>query len=329
MKKVTAYANANIAVVKYWGKSDGLLNIPAVSSLSMTLDGIGTTVSISPSPEKNHILLTSGQPAAKKAKDRLDSFLEQVRRHYAFEKWILVKTKSNVPYGAGLASSAAFFAALSVALDAYFERGLSLRELSKIARLGSGSAARSILPGFVALPGGEIDHDRAHAFCVPLNPKLQLSMIIAVLESKEKAISSRQAMNSTKASSPFFEAFVNSSENDFQGALSALNDGMFADLGAIMEHSTLKMHATMWGAKPGINYLSPQTLACMNFVQKLRADYGPIAYFTMDAGPNVKILCETQHSDLIAKALFELKLCEDIRVSKPGQGAYLLDEHLT
>lgn len=321
MKEAKAYANANIALVKYWGKSDRAFNIPAVSSLSMTLDGLGSTVSLTPSSEKSHYLEINGQPHNGAELIRVSDYLEKIRSLYSYSNFFCINSQSLVPIAAGLASSAAFFAALSRALDESLGLNLNDQDLSKIARLGSASAARSIFGGFVGLYGGQKSHDEAFAF--PIKHSLNMGMMVAVVSSAKKALSSTNAMNLTQSTSPFYQSFVDSHFKDFADAQRALVEN-FEQLGTIMEHSTLKMHASMWAAQPSINYLTPQTLALMNLIYTIRKEHGPIAYFTMDAGPNVKILYENNNVSLIKKIIAQSQLASELIISQPGPGAYVV-----
>jgi diphosphomevalonate decarboxylase len=328
MKPAAAYANANIALVKYWGKNDSDLNIPIVSSLSMTLDNFGTTVLIS-SANSTHELLIDGQLVFTGPFLRLVSYLEQIRQLFHYKKYLRIETKSTIPLASGLASSSSFYAALALALNEHLCLDLNQHELSKIARIGSGSAARSIFSGFAGLIGGpNIDHENAYAFPLETNKNLDLAMIIAIISKKEKIISSRDAMNITKKTSPYFASFVENHHDDFTKAMSALKYGAFEELGEVMEQSTLKMFATMWTAIPAINYWHQNTLALVNLVMDLRKDLGAIAYFTMDAGANVKILCQTKNLALVINQIKESLLVDDIRFSRPGRGAYLLKDQL-
>jgi diphosphomevalonate decarboxylase len=326
MKKAVAYANANIALVKYWGKTDHEFNIPAVSSLSMTLDGFGTTVTVS-SQDKEHALQIEST-IAPSATTRLTSYLELIRRLFPYHGFLHITSESNVPYESGLASSSAFFAAVAVAINQYLDLRLDSFELSKLARIGSGSAARSIFPGLVGLYGGlSKTHHDAHAFPVTRHPSLDLAIVLAVVNNSKKSIPSRDAMNLTKDSSPFFHAFIISHEDDFNGAQAALNDNNFEALGSIMEHSTLKMFATMWTAKPAVFYWHPNTLALIDLVYQLRRAHGPIAYFTMDAGPNVKILCRAINQSLIMNTVEQSGLTIGVKSFLPGQGAHLIESN--
>jgi diphosphomevalonate decarboxylase len=320
----SAYANANIALVKYWGKSDDDYNIPATPSLSMTLDRLGTRVSVHSSLHK-HILVRENKIIDDEALGRLNNFLEQVRADYPYEDYLHISTYSNIPYGAGLASSSAFFAGLAYALNDFLKLKLSTYELSLLARRGSASAARSICGGFVGLYGGFITHHESYAFSVKIKTSFKLALIIAVINDRPKAVSSREAMIHTKKTSPYFESWVKTAPSDFLTAQRALLDGSLEPLGLVMEHSTLKMHAAMWAAQPSINYLCPQSMQLINFIYDLRKTLGPIAFFTMDAGPNIKILCEAHNVASIMSLLKNSQLCSDLRLSYAGDGASLCD----
>jgi diphosphomevalonate decarboxylase len=329
MKRATAYANANIALVKYWGKSESVLNIPAVSSLSMTLSNLGTKVSLSHVKDSKHVCSIDGRLASFEEAARLTMYLELVRQHYPYKGFLQVASKSTVLFQAGLASSASFYAALAQALNDYLDLHLDHREISILARIGSGSAARSIFPGFVGLYGGQdINHNDAYAFSIETHPHLDLALVIAIINEKPKAISSREAMNLTKKTSPLFAAFVASHSQDFIDATRALKAGLFEQLGCIMEHSTLKMYATMWTARPAINYWHPTTLALFELVYQLRQSHGPKAFFTMDAGANVKILCPMDFIPTVLSTLTNANLTSKLYTSLPGEGVKRLDDHL-
>lgn len=323
----SAKANANIALIKYWGKACPKLNIPAVSSLSMTLDGLSTTVSIKKS-EKLTVAI-NGSLAPDPVKERVFRFLESAHKHYAFDNSFTINSKSSIPFAAGLASSAAFYAALACALNHHEGWNLSQKELSTLARLGSASAARSIYAGFSGLYGTKLrSHEQSFAFPIHAHPDLDLCMIVAIVDTEPKAISSRQAMVISQSTSPFFTPFVKHQEKDFSKALAAIRQGSFSELGAVMEHSTLKMFATMWTAQPAINYWQQQSLGLINLIYRIRQEFGPIAYFTMDAGPQVKVLCQAHSAPLIEEKINNSGLTQKIVTMKPGAGSTIIDEHL-
>lgn len=326
MKQAVAYANANIALVKYWGKNDGPYNIPAVSSLSMTLSGMGTKVMLASSDFSNHVINVQGNDAEPLVKNRVSSYLEQVRAFFPYDGFLKIDSISSVPFASGLASSASFFAATACVLNRALDLNLDVKAQSMLARLGSGSAARSLYSNFAGLHGGfGLNHDEAFAFPLEVHQDLDLAMVIVVVDTHKKAISSTEAMNATKNTSPFFSAFLSSSKNDHDDAILALKTGSFTRLGEIMEHSTLKMFATMWSATPFINYWQPATLSVVNLVLALRKKHGPIAYFTMDAGPNVKILCSNASLPIVTHALAEIFSPQTFHVIKPGAGAKIID----
>lgn len=318
MNRSSAYANANIALIKYWGKSDQELNIPEAPSLSMTLE-LGTKVTIESISGPAHQAKVNEQDLA-----RLSAYLELVRKHLPYQGFLSVRSESSVAMSAGLASSAAFFAALATALNEHFSWGLDQKNLSILARMGSASAARSIFGGFCALEGG-VSHKEAFAYELDT---LDVAMVIAIVSSDKKPISSRSAMNMTKATSPFYKCFIENQRSDFEKSKAAISNKDFKGLGELMEHSTLKMFATMWTAQPFINYWQPKSLELIQLVLDIRKNHGPIAYFTMDAGPNVKVLCPKEHHPLVFKLVNDSGLALNVKSSFLGQGSKVIQEHL-
>lgn len=319
MKK--AYANANIALVKYWGKSNSVENIPAVPSLSLTIDDFGVEVTVATAKNLSLTINNVPQPNHSSALIRLEDFLSSAKIYYSLPNNISVKSTSNVPFASGLASSAAFFAALSCAIEQLFELKLNQTELSKLARIGSASAARSIFGGIAGLHGGNITHDQAFAYPIIFPKDVNFSMIIIKVSYKEKPISSRKAMLATKDTSPFFSQFVNEQESDMENMLLALKDNNLAMVGSIMEHSTLKMFSTMWTAKPAINYWLPESLLIIQSIYQIRKIYGPIVFFTMDAGPNVKLICNKADNIKVKKILEKMLPSFTFTILKAGLGA--------
>lgn len=314
MKQVVAYANANIALVKYWGKADVYNNIPQVPSVSMTLDGLGTRTILSICDED--LLFINDKPAQEDAFKKYKIFLDKTRKTYNFKEKFKAISYNNIPYEAGLASSASSFAALAFGLNKILDLGLNKSDVSGLARLGSASAARSIFGGFVALKDMK-------AYQVEVKKDFLLSMMILLISEEKKEYSSTQAMQITSKTSPFFNAFVENSMNDFNDALEALFSGNFVLLGQTMEHSFLKMHASMWVAKPSINFLKPKSFQVIESIYKIRDKLKDIVFFTADAGPNIKILVEN-HNLLLVKNYIE-KDFPDIKIiiSSPGLPAYV------
>ncbi|GAA4292762.1 diphosphomevalonate decarboxylase [Actinokineospora soli] len=317
--RATAVAHPNIALVKYWGKRDPDLVLPWTSSLSMTLDVFSTTttVTLDPGAGADRVLL-DGAPATGEAARRVVKFLDLVRGMAQRTEPSIVDTRNTVPTGAGLASSASGFAALAVAAATAHGLALDPTGLSRLARRGSGSAARSIFGGFAVWHAGDDDRT-SYAEPVPATG-FDPAMVIAMVDTGPKAVSSRDAMRHTVATSPLYRAWVDASAADLVALRSALARGDLDAVGEIAERNALGMHATMLAARPAVRYLSPETVAVLDTVVDLRRAGVP-AYATMDAGPNVKVLCHRAHADRVADAVRSAR-CTTI-VAGVGPGARL------
>jgi diphosphomevalonate decarboxylase len=317
---VTARANVNVALVKYWGKRDAALNLPATGSISVTLDGLGVEARVAfggAGPDEFEI---DGAPALGEERQRLVEFLGLVRRECSRRDAVHVVTRSTVPRGAGVASSAAAFAALALAASRAAGRSLEPRALSVLARRGSGSAARSIFGGFVEWQRGE-EAGGGDSFAAPLlAPEAwDLRVVVALVSSARKAVSSREGMRRA-AASPFYPAWVEGAAADLAGARAAIAARDLPALGRIAEHSAFKMHAVGLGAEPPLLYWRSATLECIQCVWTLRAS-GAAAYVTIDAGPQVKVLCDAAGADAVRAALAEVPGVERVLVCRLGAGA--------
>ncbi len=297
----TCEARANIALVKYWGKRDDALNLPAAGSVSITLDGLvtRTTVRIDSDLAADRLVINGRESDPR----RITAFLDFVRELAGCSPVAEVISENNFPTGAGLASSASGFAALAGAASAAMGLQLDNTALSVLARRGSGSAARSIHGGFVRMHAGTApDGSDACAEALHDADHWPLQVVIAITDSQPKAVDSRDGMNRTRATSPYYPAWLAGVDADIEQAVAAIAERDFGALAAVSEHSALKMHASALAARPGLWYLHPATVACMNRIVELRADGVPV-FFTMDAGPQVKAVCEPGHADQVAAAL--------------------------
>lgn len=285
--RAEARAPVNIALVKYWGKRDESLNLPVTSSLSVSLGGLDTRTAISPikGPDRlelDGVTLAPDAPALRRLSAFLDLFREEPEQ--GFE----VRSRNPVPTAAGFASSASGFAALVRALDALFAWRLEVRELSILARLGSGSACRSLYEGFVEWQAGT-QADGMDSFAQPLPyvwPDLRVGLW--TIESGAKPVSSREAMNRTVRTSPLFAAWPAAVESDLETLKAALQARDLARFGETIEGNSLAMHATMLSARPSIFYPTAGSIQAQDRVRAARAD-GLRIWFTMDAGPNLKL----------------------------------------
>ena len=323
MTRATAVAHPNIALVKYWGKADRELNLPATGSLSLTLDIFPTTTTVELTEEATDQVILDGAMLSGEESARVRTVLDLVRERAGTGAHARVTSTNTVPTAAGLASSAAAFAALAKASSVAYGLSLSDAELSRLARRGSGSACRSIFGGLARWNQGTSDET---SVAEPLEWKGEdLAMVVAVISSARKKIGSRAGMNHTVETSPYFEGWVRSNAALVERASRAVAEADFTSLGEIAEMSALRMHASMLGAEPPVRYLTGKSFAIFDAVQALREE-GLEAYASADAGPNVKILCRSREAALVTQSVRER--IEDVKmhVANAGPGAYLLDE---
>lgn len=284
----TAFSPTNIALCKYWGKRDAELNLPVTSSLSIALPEKGALTTLSLREESDRVTLNGEQlESNSKFVTRLTQYVNLFR---PAKNWFLdIHIQMTIPVAAGLASSACGFASIVSALNHLFQWQLSKRELSILARLGSGSAARSLWHGFVEWHAG-VQSDGMDSFAEPVKiewPSLRVG-ILSFAET-EKPISSRDAMQRTVDTSVLYHSWPQKVARDMVILRQALQTHNFALLGGAAESNALAMHATMLSSWPPVCYSLPTTLAAMQHIWKLRNEGLPL-YFTQDAGPNLKLL---------------------------------------
>jgi len=320
--KATAKAHTNIALIKYWGKRDDQLILPTNNSLSLTLDGLytTTTVEFQEGLEADTFSLNSVDFKGIEL-ERVSKFLDLIRSQYDIgELHAHVQSTNAVPTAAGFASSASGFAALAAAATHALGLDLDDTELSRLTRQGSGSACRSIYGGFVEWEMGErADGMDSHAVQVAPANYWDVRMAAVVLSDKMKKVSSREGMKRTVDTSPFYKAWVDSIPADLAEIKDGIREQNFEKVGAIAEANCLKMHATTLGAVPPFTYWLDSTMAVMQTVRSMR-DMGIPAYFTIDAGPNVKVLYLPEHEEVVHTTLRNVPGVTDVVLSKTGQG---------
>lgn len=288
-----AYAPANIALVKYWGKRDEALNLPVTGSLSISLGPLGSHVELSRGTGAGDVIWLNGRELAADTSfaKRASAFLDLFRPSADF--FFELKARNTVPTAAGFASSASGFAALAKAADGLLGWRLSTRELSILARLGSGSAARSLEEGFVEWRAGTAA-DGMDSFAERLDeewPSLRVGAV--VLCADEKPIGSREGMRRSVETCEFYREWPGRVAKDLAALKESIAQKDFAALGAVAEANALAMHALMAATRPPIVYALPETVAAMRKIWAARAE-GLALWFTMDAGPNVKLLFEAR-----------------------------------
>jgi diphosphomevalonate decarboxylase len=330
--RVTARAHANIALVKYWGKRDAALNTPAAGSLSLTLEALTTTATVAPWDGPGDRLVLGGKQVEGGELTRFSSWLDQVRE-LAGRPGLRLSAESDndFPTRSGLASSASGYAALALAASRAAGLALGGRDLSILARRGSGSAARSIYGGLVVMRAG-VRADGSDAYAEPLMAKGELArdwplaMVVAVVGGgAAKPVSSRKAMEHCAATSPLYTGWLSSVPGDLAAARAAIERRDLHALGQVAEQSALTMHAAALASRPAIAYLEPATVALMSAVRNLRAA-GATAFYTMDAGPHVKVLTMQDEAPAIADHLRRISGVTNVIVSGPGGPPEIIEE---
>lgn len=311
---VTAFAPTNIALCKYWGKRDAELNLPITSSLSISLGdkGAKTILRVIDQPQdqvtlNNETILLSSE-FYKRLAEFLDLFRTQKSLHFQID------IKTNIPIAAGLASSACGFASLVLALNQLFHWQLPAEHLSILARLGSGSAARSIWSGFVEWEKG-IDTNGMDSHGKLLSetwPELCLGLLL--VNQSEKKISSREAMQRTIETSLLYQLWPEKVNQDLANIKTAIHEKDFALLGKTAESNALTMHSMMLSAWPPISYCLPETTLAMQKIWELR-NQGTALYFTQDAGPNLKLLFLSPNLELVKNHFPLLEVITPMKLS--------------
>jgi diphosphomevalonate decarboxylase len=322
VREAIAAAHPNIALVKYWGDRDHALRIPSNGSISLTLSGLKTQTRVGFDPDLDHDQLTINQAAAEPAAlQRVGRHLDLIREAAGLRAGALVHSDTDFPMAAGLASSAAAFAALTLAGCAAAGLELDRRELSALARRGSGSAARSIYGGFVELIAGA---SHADSFARPLAEPEHWSIVdlIVLTDQHPKPIGST-AGHSSAQTSPLQAARVSDAPRRLQACREAVLARDFERLAEVVEQDSDMMHAVMMTSSPPLHYWQPGSLAVMAQVRSLRAQ-GVAACYTVDAGPNVHCLCLPEAESNVREGLAGLSFEIGILRAGPGPGAWLV-----
>lgn len=318
--QATARAQPNIALIKYWGKRDTARNLPAVGSISVTLDDLFTEMSVSLDPSMAADCLTVNGEQRASLLPRISACLDNVVG--SDRDRARVDSRCNFPLAAGLASSASSFAATVVAAAAATGSTASTATLASLAGRASGSAARSLYSGFAELRNTPTD--------VAVETLLDgdawpLQVIVAITADGPKPVSSGEAMEISRKTSPFYGRWVANQEADLDLARAAIQEQDIGKLGDVAEHNCLKMHSVMWSSRPPVVYWNATTLDCLQRVRDLRAN-GAGVFFTIDAGPQVKAICLESDAERVSDALLSTPGVSRILSSGLGAGARLVGD---
>jgi diphosphomevalonate decarboxylase len=321
--KATARATPNIAFIKYWGNRDEDLRLPANPSISMNLDGLYTETTVTWSDELNSDeLILNGKTETGAARERVSAHLSRLRQRFpVITQYAAVESSNNFPIGAGIASSAAAFAALTVAAVAATGNELSEHELSTLARLGSGSASRSVPKGFVEWHVGNT-HKESYAESFAPPDYWDIVDVIAVVSRDHKEVGS-SAGHRSAATSDLQEARIAGAGERFAVCKQAIFDRNFGTFAEVVEHDSNLMHAVMMTSRPPLFYWLPPTLRIMEQIRYWR-DEGLQVCYTLDAGPNVHCICVRKDTAKVSAKLKAMSEVLDILTASPGGGAQVM-----
>ncbi|MFW5696218.1 MAG: diphosphomevalonate decarboxylase [Phototrophicaceae bacterium] len=320
--QATARANSNIAFIKYWGNVDDDLRLPVNPSLSMNLEGLYTETRVRWDPDiASDEVMINGETAAIPAYERVVQHLDLIRKSLDLSLFAHVESHNTFPMGAGIASSASAFAALTMAATAAAGHTLPERELSVLARRGSGSASRSIPTGFVEWYAG-VSSGTSYAESIAPPDHWALVDVIALISVEHKSVGSTRGHVSAQTSE-LQPARVAGAGERLDKVRQAILMRDFRSLADVVEHDSNLMHAVMITSRPPLFYWQPASLTVMDSVRNWRLDGLQVCY-TLDAGPNVHCICTEGAVAEVESGLRAIPGVQDVLVARPGGGAVVL-----
>jgi diphosphomevalonate decarboxylase len=327
-QRAAAFAPINIALVKYWGKRDDTLNLPLASSIAVTLAELGSLTVVAPEESlEANIIAVNDKPISGPGLLRVARVMRAIRERAGnTEVRAGIRSVNTVPTAQGLASSSSAFASLARAAATAYGVDIEDRELSAIARLGSGSASRSIHGGFVAWTRGVKDDGSDSAGELIQPPEYwPLRALVCHVDVGHKKISSTDGMKFSRDSCAYFDAWIQRCRKDFEHCRVAIADKDFNLLADVVESNCLAMHSAMMATEPPLIYWQPATLAIIHAVRQLRSE-GAECLFTIDAGPSVVVLTTARDLKPVAEQLAQLDGIATITQTRISGGAHLVPD---
>jgi len=323
--KATAIAPTNIAFIKYWGKKDEKLRLPENGSVSMNLSNLitTTTVEFSENFPKDTVTIDGKQDLSEEK--RVIQHLDRIRDLAKLKYKAKVVSQNNFPKSTGLSSSASGFAALTVAATKTAGLNLSEKELSILARQGSGSACRSIPSGFVEWLDGETS-ETSYAVSIFPPSYWEIADIVAIVADEKKEVSSTEGQK-IASSSPFFKARLSRIKEKIKLIKKLIKEKNFPQFGELIESEALELHAIMLTSKPPLIYWLPGTVKIMRLVKKWRADGLPV-YFTVNTGQDVHLICQKKDTEVLQNKLKKIKEVKKVIINFSAEGARISKNHL-
>ena len=320
MKETVAIAHPNFALVKYWGKKDSNQNRPAMSSISVTVDSMISKTKIFKNFQSNHHqLFINGKEESDLSK--ILPPLEYLSEFSRTEEYLVIESQNNFPTSSGLASSASSIASLVTAYEAHYDLCLDIKHKVEASMLGSGSAPRSLIGGFVLM-----DHKENYRCSQILKePEWPLDVLICIASKEPKKISSRKGMEISKKTSPIYQDWLDVNDKHINLALNAIKDKDMAALQIVTEENCKLMHEVMKTSIPSISYMTDLTYSCLSEIENLRS-LGHKLFYTIDAGPQVKIICDPTSSEIMKNRIIETTDVIDIIHAGIGGPPKILNE---
>lgn len=323
--KATAVAPSNIAFIKYWGKKDEDLKIPMNGSISMNLNNLQTTTTVEFNSDFKKDLIIINDQEEDSEGTKVVKHLDRVRKIAKINYKAKVVSKNNFPTGTGLSSSASGFAALTVAGAKAAGLNLSEKKLSILARLGSGSACRSIPDGFVEWLDGDTS-DTSYGVSIHPHDYWNIADIVAIVSKNKKEISTTEGQKLAK-SSLFFPVRLKKIKEKIKLIKKYMREKNFPVFGKLVEAEALEMHAIMLTSDPSLIYWLPGTLKVMHAVKKWRQE-GLEVYFTLNTGQDIHLICQKKDAEKVVKKTKEVSDVQKTIINHPSKGAFLIEEHL-
>ena len=321
MKETTAIAHPNFALIKYWGKEDSSQNSPAMSSISVTVDSMHSKTKIFDNSQSNrHQLFINGVEESDLSK--ILPPLEYLSKFSKSEDYLIIQSQNNFPTSSGLASSASGIASFVTAYEAHYDLNLDVSQRVEACLLGSGSAPRSLIGGFVLM-----DHNNNYR-CTQILEESDwpLNVLICIVSKQQKKISSRQGMEISKKTSPIYQDWLDINNKHINLALNAIKEKDMIGLENVAEENCKIMHKVMETSIPPISYMTDVTHSCLSEIENLRSS-GHKLFYTIDAGPQVKIICDPESSKIIKDSIIDRTDVIDVIQAGLGGRPRIIDEY--
>jgi diphosphomevalonate decarboxylase len=312
---ITVRTSPSLAMIKYWGKSEGE-NIPATSSLALNLKGLYTETKVNLCTNTDKVIINNKQIGI----ERFTPFFDKIRKVFKTDIYFDIESTSNFPTSAGLASSSSGFAALAYGCAKLLNPNTNIKQISEFARLGSASASRAVFEGYATLRKESLHAEEI--FSKTHWPELRV--IIAIVKNDAKKISSRAAMEKARTTSPYYKQWIEESENTFNQAIQACKNKDLSALGPLIRKSYLMMFSTMFTSSPPVFYWEPDSIALIKACDELRLQKFE-AWETMDAGPQVKIFALEHQCPSIVDKLKKQFPHINFLISQAGEGPVIIN----